>query len=61
MYKDREESDSAGFVLTLADIIRDIEQETYNHYGIYILALFGVIDIAIIAAFFLFHKAAGTG
>jgi hypothetical protein len=61
MYKNREESDSAGFVLTLANLIRDIEQETFNHYGIYILALFGVIDIAIIAAFFLFHKAAGTG
>ena len=32
MYKNREESDSAGFVLTLANLIRDIEQETFNHF-----------------------------
>ena len=57
MYKDREESDSAGFVLTLASIIHDIEQATYNHYGIYILVLFGIIDIAIIAAFFVTRHA----
>ena len=53
MYKDREESDSFGFVLTLAGLIKDIEQASFNQYGIYILVLFGFIDIAIFAAWFI--------
>jgi hypothetical protein len=55
MYKERDESDTTGFVQTLASIIKNIEQATYNQYSIYILILFGFIDLAIIAAFFVTH------
>jgi hypothetical protein len=53
MYKDREESDSFGFVLTLAGIIKNIEQQTYNQYAIAPIILFGFIDVVIVAAWFI--------
>ena len=61
MYKDREESGTFGFVMSLANTIKEIEQQSYNQYAIYVLILFGVLDILMIAAWFITRKATGTG
>ena len=45
MYKDREESNTFGFVMSLAAIINRNEEEKYNQYGIFVLAGFGLIDV----------------
>jgi hypothetical protein len=56
MYKDREESGSFGFIMTLANTIRSIEQANYNAYAIYILAFCGFLDLIMIGMWFITRK-----
>lgn len=56
MYKDRDESGTFGFVMTLANTIKELEKESLNKYGLYFLGLFALIDIAIIITHFLTKK-----
>jgi hypothetical protein len=58
MYKDREESGYFGFVMTLANTIREIEQQCYNQYAIYVLGMFCVLDVMYFVAWFLMRKPA---
>jgi hypothetical protein len=56
MYKDRNESGYFGFIMSLAKTIEDIEKESLNKYALLILGFFGVIDIVIVAAWFITRK-----
>lgn len=56
MYKDRNESAVFGFIMTLAKTIEEIENESLNKYALLILGFFGVIDLIIIAAWFITRK-----
>lgn len=58
MYKDREESGYFGFVMSLANTIREIEQASYNQYAIIILGMFGALDILYFIAWFISRKPA---
>jgi hypothetical protein len=53
MYKDRDESGTFGFVMTLAKTIEDIQNESMNKYALLILGVFLVIDVVIIAAHYI--------
>lgn len=53
MYKDREESGTFGFIMSLAQTIEKIESGSLNGYAILILAFFGLIDIVLIAAHYI--------
>lgn len=53
MYREREESDIEGFTLSLSKLLFELENKSYNQYGFMFLVLFGIIDIAIIAAHFI--------
>lgn len=58
MYKDREESGTFGFVMTLANIIKEAEKSSYNQYAILILILFAGVDIMYFVAWFVMRKPA---
>lgn len=58
MYKDREESGYFGFVMSLANTIRAIENTTYNGYAIPVLLLFFALDLMYFAAWFISRKPA---
>jgi len=53
MYRDREESQTFGFVMSLAQTIEKVESGDLNGYGIFILIFFGIIDIVVVAAHYI--------
>ena len=58
MYKDRQESGMFGFIMSLAKTLEDIQNESLNKYALILLGFFGVIDLVIIAAWFITRKPA---
>ena len=56
MYKERDESDTFGFVISLAKTIEKMEQESLNKYAMIFLGFFGILDLLIIAGHFLLSK-----
>ena len=56
MYKDREESGTFGFVMTLANTIKNIEQQGYNQYALLILGFFGILDLVMVLVWFISRK-----
>jgi len=58
MYKDREESGSFGFIMSLANTIREIEQASYNQYAIIVLGMFAGLDVMYFIAWILMRKPA---
>ena len=58
MYKDREESGYFGFIMSLANTIRDIEQGNYNQYALWILLMFGAMDVMYFVAWVISRKPA---
>ena len=53
MYRDREESQTFGFIMSLAQTIEKIESESLNQYALVVLGFFFLIDIIIIAAHYI--------
>ena len=53
MYRDREESGTFGFIMSLAQTIKEIQNESLNKYGLLILGIFLLIDLAIIGGHYL--------
>lgn len=53
MYRDREESGYFGFVMSLANVIKEVEKESLNKYALILLGFFGIIDIVIIVAHYI--------
>ena len=53
MYRDREESQTFGFIMSLAQTIEKIEGESMNKYAFYVLGFFFLIDIIMIAAHYI--------
>jgi hypothetical protein len=56
MYKDKEESDYFGVVMSIANAIRDIEQASFNQYAIMVLGMFAMLDIMYFIAWFIMRK-----
>jgi hypothetical protein len=53
MYRDREESQTFGFIMSLAKTIEKIETDSLNKYGLIVLGFFFLIDLIIIAAHYI--------
>jgi hypothetical protein len=53
MYRDREESQTFGFIMALAQTIEKIESEGLNKYALVLLGFFFLIDIILIAAHYI--------
>ena len=53
MYRDREESSYYGYVMSLANIIREIEKNGLNGYWWVFMGFFGIIDLLLIVAHFM--------
>ena len=53
MYRDREESQTFGFIMSLAQTIEKIEQDNLNRYALVVLGFFFLIDIILIAAHYI--------
>lgn len=58
MYKDREESSSFGFIMSLANLIKNMEVANFNQYALIVLAMFGGLDVMYFIAWFLMRKPA---
>lgn len=58
MYKDRVESESFGFIMSLANIIKNEDKETYNRYALLVLALFAGLDVMYFIAWIIARKPA---
>lgn len=53
MYRDREESQTFGFIMALAQTIEKIESESLNKYALLVLGFFFLIDVILIAAHYI--------
>jgi hypothetical protein len=53
MYRDREESQTFGFIMSLAQTIEKIEQDNLNRYALVVLGFFFLIDVILIAAHYI--------
>jgi hypothetical protein len=58
MYKDRDESGSFGFIMSLANTIKGLEQANYNQYALLVLGMFAGLDILYFIAWFIARKPA---
>ena len=53
MYRDREESQTFGFIMSLAQTIENIEQNSLNKYALVLLGFFFLIDVILIGAHYI--------
>ena len=56
MYKERQESGYFGFVMSLASLINASEEDKFNQYGIFLLMMFGGIDVMMFIAWIIMRK-----